>query len=314
MRYFITIYEAGSVTKASARLLIAQSALSQQLAQLEDELGVQLFTRSPHGVSPTAFGEMFYEQSLEILQRLSDAVESVRQLGQNPRGTVAVGMPETISITLGLPLLQSVKQRFPDVYLRLTENLSANLRARLKEGRLDLLIMHDDGMCEGLSARPLVTERLYLVSLGSAASAGPVTLSDALASPLVLPDVRDGLRTIIDTAARTAGLAASNRVLEVSSLTVIKNAVLQGVGATILPLSCVSAEIRQGTLREREITNPEVHCNVILYTRKDALLAQAATAVFTLAVATANQLCIDKHWIGGAIAQQDNHRQGASPK
>jgi LysR family nitrogen assimilation transcriptional regulator len=311
IRYFVTIYEAGSVTKASARLLIAQSALSQQLAQLEDELGVQLFTRSPQGVSPTAFGQMFYEHSLEILHRLNDAVESVRQLGQTPSGAVAVGMPETISITLGLPLLQRVKQCFPDVYLRLTENLSADLRAALKEGRLDLVIMHHDGMCEGLSGQPLVTERLYLVS-PSAAPREPVTLSDALAYPLVLPDLRDGLRTIIESAARTAELAISNLVSEVGSLTVIKHAVLQGVGATILPLSCVAAEVKQGALQVREVTNPEVRCTVVLYTRKDALLARAATAVFRLAVATANQLCTDKHWIGGAIAQQDERSHGAS--
>ena len=63
IRYFVAIYEAGSVTKASMRQLVAQSALSQQLAQLEEELGVLLFTRSPQGVSPTAFGQVFYDHS-----------------------------------------------------------------------------------------------------------------------------------------------------------------------------------------------------------------------------------------------------------
>src|SRR3954452_8179321 len=53
LRYFVAIYEAGSVTKASLRVMVAQSALSQQLAQLEDELGVLLFARSPQGVAPT---------------------------------------------------------------------------------------------------------------------------------------------------------------------------------------------------------------------------------------------------------------------
>ena len=75
LRYFMAIYEAGSVTKASARLLVAQSALSQQLAHLEDELGVPLFTRSPQGVTPTAFGQELYHHSQEILQRVGSAVE-----------------------------------------------------------------------------------------------------------------------------------------------------------------------------------------------------------------------------------------------
>jgi LysR family transcriptional regulator, nitrogen assimilation regulatory protein len=313
IRYFVAIYEAGSVTKASARLLIAQSALSQQLAQLEDALGVQLFTRSPQGVSPTAFGQMFYDHSIEILHRLSDAVESVRQLGQNPRGAVTLGMPESISIVLGLPLLQGVKERFPDVSLRLTEDVSGNLKERLKEGRLDLAIVFDDGIGEGLSAEPLVTERLYLISRAPAGAAAPtdaVTLSHALASPLVLYDPRDGLRIIVESAARKAQLAVSNLVAEVSSLTVIKNAVFQGVGATILPISCVSAEVQQGVLQAQEITNPDVRCTVVLCTRKDALLALVAASVFRLTVATVKQLCTDRQWIGGAIAPETKPARG----
>ncbi len=309
IRYFVAIYEAGSVTKASTRLLVAQSALSQQLAQLEDELGVQLFTRSPQGVSPTAFGQMFYDHSLEILRRLSDAVESVRQLGQNPRGTVAVGMPETISIALGLPLLQIVKQRFPDVHLRLTEDLSANLKERLREGRLDLAILFDDSMSDGLSVEAIVDEPLFLVSGAGAPCPEAVTLSQALASPLVLPDLRDGLRSIIESAARKAGMGISNLVSEVNSLTVIKHAVLQGLGATVLPLSCVTAEVQQDALRAQEITNPALRCTVALFTRKNALLDRATASVFRLAVATAKELCVTGKWIGGAVAQEGKPRQ-----
>jgi LysR family transcriptional regulator, nitrogen assimilation regulatory protein len=308
IRYFVAIYEAGSVTKASSRLLVAQSALSQQLAQLEDELGVPLFTRSPQGVSPTAFGQMFYDHSREILQRLNDAVESVRQLGQNPRGSVAVGMPETISVVLGLPLLQNAKQRFPEVHLRLTEDLSANLKERIKEGRLDLAILFDDGMNDGLSVAPVVDERLFLISNRTMEPSAPVTLSDALASPLVLPDIRDGLRIRIEDAARTASVRISNLVSEVSSLTVIKNAVLQGLGATILPTSAVAAELQQGALRAQEI-GPPIRVKVALCTRKDALLDRATASVFRLTASTAKDLCANASWMGGAIVEEhDAHK------
>jgi LysR family nitrogen assimilation transcriptional regulator len=212
-------------------------------------------------------------------------------------------MPETISIVLGLPLLQSVKQRFPDVRLRLTEDLSANLKERLREGRLDLAILFDDGMSDGLSVEPLVHEPLFLVSGGGPPCPDAVTLSHALASPLVLPDLRDGLRSTIEREARTAGMAILNLVSEVSSLTVIKNAVLQGLGATILPISCVAAEVQQGALQAQEITNPALCCTVALFTRKNALLDRATASLFRLTVSLAKQLCLDKSWIGGAIAQ-----------
>lgn len=300
IRYFVAIYEAGSVTKAAARLAVAQSALSQQLAQLEEELGVPLFARSPQGMTATEFGRTFYDHSLDVLRRISDAVASVRQLGQNPGGTVAIGMLESISIVLGLPLLQKAKVLFPDVYLRLSEDSSVNLKARVKDGSLDLAIMFDDGIEDGLSAQPLVAEDLYLVSRAGSAQGGVVSLVSALESPLVLPDVRDGLRIIIEKVALTTGVALSNLVSEVDSLTVIKNAVLQGVGSTLLPMSCVAAEVEQGLLRARPIADPGIRCTVVLCTRRGALLRHAAASVLRSVITTAKELCINAHWIGAS--------------
>jgi LysR family nitrogen assimilation transcriptional regulator len=305
IRYFVAIYEAGSVNKAAARLFVAQSALSSQLAQLEDELGVQLFTRSPQGVSATAFGQTFYEHSVAILQRLTDAVEAVRQLGRNPRGNVALGIPESISIVLGLPMLQVVKQRFPEIHLRLTEDVSASLKEKLKEGKLNLALLLDDESMDGLSTEPLVEERLYLVSRSTAAPMANVNLLNALASPLVLPDIRDGLRSSIERIARNAGIGIPNLVSEISSLTVIKDAVLQGMGATILPISCVAAEVRQNLLQAQEIMDPRALCTVTLCTRKNDLLDRAAASVFRVTVATARECCTSGGWSGASIAREN---------
>jgi LysR family nitrogen assimilation transcriptional regulator len=302
LRYFMAIYEAGSVTKASARLLVAQSALSQQLAHLEDELGVPLFTRSPQGVTPTAFGQELYHHSQEILQRVGSAVESVRQLGRNPTGTVTVGMPESISAVLGLALLQSVKQCFPGIQLLLTEDMSANLKARLREVKLDLAILVDDGMNDGLSVVPLVVERLALVSQ-AAGQPDTVTLADALAHPLALLDARDRIRGSIESAARAAGLQVASLLSEVSSLTVIKSAAVQGLAATILPLSAVALEVSQGILHAQEITHPAVQCTVALYTRNDALIDLAAASVLRLVASTARELCTSGLWRGGTFVR-----------
>lgn len=302
IRYFVAIYETGSVTKASARVLVAQSALSQQLAHLEDDVGVQLFTRTPHGVLPTAFGRMFYERSLDILHRLGDAVESVRRLAQNPNGTVSIGMPQAISGTLGLPLLQSVKLRLPDVHIRLTEDLSLTLKERLKEGRLDLAVLCDNGMNDGLSAERLLDQRFHLVSRANGDASSSVSLAEALAAPLVLPDRRDGLRIALEHVARGAGLRIADGVSEVGSLTVIKNAVLQGVAATILPLSCVGHEVENKLMQAQEIVGGQTHFTVALFMRDHALLDPATASVFRLTVDTCRELCATGRWKGAVAA------------
>jgi LysR family transcriptional regulator, nitrogen assimilation regulatory protein len=297
IRYFVAIYETGSVTKAAARVLVAQSALSQQLAHLEDDLGVRLFTRTPHGVFPTAFGRKFYEGSLDILHRLSDAVDSVRRLAENPNGVVTVGMPQAISMVLGLPLLQRVNARLPDVRLRFAEDLSVTLKEKLKEGRLDMAVLCDDGMSDGLASEPLVDQSLYIVTSGAKGSSAPVSLAEALTAPLVLPDRRDGLRIAVELAASSAGLSLP-ALSEVSSLTVLKKAVLEDMAATILPLPCVWHEVEHGLIRARRIADARARCKIALFTRDQALLDPAAASVFRLIVDTAGELCQNERWQG----------------
>jgi len=306
IRYFVAIYEAGSVTKAAARLLVAQSALSQQLAHLEQELGVPLFVRSPQGVTATEFGRIFYERALDVLLRIDEAVASVRRLGQHPGGTVTVGMLESISIALGLPLLQKAKEQFPCIYLRLSEDVSVNLKARVKDGSLDLAILFDDGIDDALAAQPLVAEDLFLISRERAHRGSVVSVAQALDSPLVLPDVRDGLRTIIENAALAAGVTLANLVSEVDSLTVIKNAVLQGVGSTLLPMSCVAGEVEQCLLSAQPVADPGIRCRVVVCTRKHAQLTHAAASVLRSAVTTARELCVGTRWVGATSLADDN--------
>ena len=91
-------------------------------------------------------------------------------------------------------------------------------------------------------------------------------------------------------------------VSEVGSLTVIKNAVLQGVAATILPLSCVGPEVENNLMQAQEIVGGETHFTVALFMRDHALLDPAAASVFRLTIATARELCATGRWKGAVAA------------
>jgi DNA-binding transcriptional LysR family regulator len=78
LRYFLAVAEALSFTKAALQLRVAQPALSRQLQDLEDEIGVDLLRRSPRGVTLTAEGKLFLEEVRELLRRADEAVEKVR--------------------------------------------------------------------------------------------------------------------------------------------------------------------------------------------------------------------------------------------
>ena len=80
LRYFVAVAEALNFTKASARLRIAQPALSRQMQDLEDEIGVDLLQRSPRGVSLTAEGRLLLEEARDILNRADESLKRIRAL------------------------------------------------------------------------------------------------------------------------------------------------------------------------------------------------------------------------------------------
>src|SRR2546425_858944 len=88
LRYFLAVGEALNFTKAAAQLRVAQPALSRQVQDLEDEIGVDLMKRSPRGVTLTAEGKLFLDEVRELLKRADESVEKVRALARGEDGTL----------------------------------------------------------------------------------------------------------------------------------------------------------------------------------------------------------------------------------
>src|SRR4026207_487701 len=91
LRYFVAVAEALNFTKASVRLRVAQPALGRQVQDLEDEIGVDLLKRSPRGVTLTAEGKLFLDETRDLLRRADEAVEKVRALARGDYGELHVG-------------------------------------------------------------------------------------------------------------------------------------------------------------------------------------------------------------------------------
>src|SRR2546425_2774355 len=91
LRYFLAVGEALNFTKAAAQLRVAQPALSRQVQDLEDEIGVDLLRRSPRGVTLTAEGKLFLDEVRELLKRADESVEKVRALARGEYCEVHIG-------------------------------------------------------------------------------------------------------------------------------------------------------------------------------------------------------------------------------
>ena len=303
LRYFVAIVDHGSLSRAALVLHVAQPALTQQLRQLEEELGAQLLHRSAQGVLSTDAGKVFYEHAQAILKQVSDARSAVTQSATRPSGSVTLGLPHSISGALALPLLIAARASYPEITLQLTEELSGNLAEQLKSGRINLAVLFDDGQLGPFASAALVEEELMFISRAGSAF-GPrgkrVSLAQALATTLILPAQQQGVRPRIENAARTAGLALSN-VIEINSIAILKSALLADMGATILPIAPLLAEVGSGVLQARPMHRPALVRAVTLCASKNIPLTNAAAAVSRLVHQVTRELCASGAWTGARL-------------
>jgi DNA-binding transcriptional LysR family regulator len=141
LRYFVAVAEALNVTRAAARLRVAQPALSRQIQDLEEEIGVDLMKRSPRGVTLTAEGKLFLEEARGILRSTEDSVEKVRALARGEFGELHVGYSPSPTVEILPPALAAFQRLAPRVSVRLHDLAGNELAAGLRSGLLDLAVM-----------------------------------------------------------------------------------------------------------------------------------------------------------------------------
>jgi LysR family nitrogen assimilation transcriptional regulator len=246
LRYFVEIAELRSFSRASASLHIAQSALSRQIQQLEDELGTPLLERNARGVSLTWAGERFLERVQSLLNGLAAAKSELASLGEEPRGLVSFGVPPSMFETVTLPLITSYRKSYPLVQLRVREGISADLCEAVASGLLDTAIVSDHEDLRHLRTRRLLNEGLWVLGRveGRRPARGPMSLSKLASLPLIVTSRPNALRAILDEALAAAGLAWKP-VIESNSARLSIALAESGAGWAVLPYSGAHRVLRE---------------------------------------------------------------------
>lgn len=162
LRYFIAVAEELNFTRAAERVQIAQSPLSQQIRQLEQELEVQLFERTKQQVRLTPAGELFLEEARQTLDRVEQAVRTVKRAGQGEIGRLVIGFASSAAHTVLPEILHVFRERFPDVDLVLKEVNTGLQVQQLQEGRIDTGFCYMVPNDEALSFLPILQEPLVV--------------------------------------------------------------------------------------------------------------------------------------------------------
>jgi LysR family nitrogen assimilation transcriptional regulator len=163
LHYFVSVVEGGSFSRAASTIHVAQPALSQQIAQLEEQLCVSLLLRSARGVRPTAAGEVLYREASSILRRLQGLPGIVRSGTGPAKGIVRLGMSSTFLTTAPMAFMEQSKSSLPDVVLRMAVSDSPTIKRRVSEHELDLGLVLEDEFAPTFARTPLFRQRLFLV-------------------------------------------------------------------------------------------------------------------------------------------------------
>lgn len=141
LKYVVALGQELNFQRASHRVHVTQPTLSQQLKKLEDEMGIPLFERTSHQVSFTEAGEKFFKCCTDVLSRLEEGLDEIRDDRGTLQGILKVAAIPTISPYLMPQVLKEVRKKAPDLTIELYEMITPNLIEALKQGKIDLGII-----------------------------------------------------------------------------------------------------------------------------------------------------------------------------
>ncbi|HEY3722375.1 MAG TPA: LysR family transcriptional regulator [Acidimicrobiia bacterium] len=239
----IAIDEEGTFTAAADMLRTVQSNVSEQIRQLEAELGVTLLARGRSGATPTESGRVVLSHARRIRREVQLLQEDVAALQGLQVGNASFGIVGTASRWLVPELVADLRKRAPGIELRVNEGASERLLAEVLGQELAQAVVTEPVRDERLSVEHLMEEDLVgLAPPGTELPESPVAFEALAEMPLVLPPAGNPLRIEIEQAARARGVTLPVPV-EVEGIRLIADLVAAGAGVSVLPETAIPPEL-----------------------------------------------------------------------
>ncbi|WP_324785192.1 LysR family transcriptional regulator [Streptomyces sp. H51] len=286
LRYFLVAAECGSLTVASARLHIAQSAVSAAIHNLERDLGVQVFVRRRgRGLTLTPAGQRLQQQARDLLSRAQEIEREARGEGETLHGPVAVGCFVTLAPYFLPALFSECTVRYPGIEIDVVEAETEQLATALRAGRLDFALTYDLGLATepDLSAESVAQAPPHVIVAAGHRLAGRdrVELTELADEPMVLLDLphsRDYFRSLLAAAGVTPDVRYRTQSYET-----VRSLVSRGLGYSVLnQRPATSQTYGGGEIAELRLPDRTAALDVALVRVKDVTRTARARAVMDM--------------------------------
>ncbi|CAM4309207.1 LysR family transcriptional regulator [Paenibacillus tarimensis] len=275
--YFVKVASREHVTRAAEELHVAQSAVSRQIHQLEEELGVKLFVQKGRNLQLTPVGQLFLKRAESIITDLERAIIEIHEFMDPDHGEIRIGFPHSLGTHLIPKVVAMFRKAHPNVRFRFKQGMYPSLIRDVMDGEVDLAFISP--LPENLGqicGQVVLTEKLYaLLPLGHPlAEELSIELSQLKDDPFVLFREGYSLRPIVWDACLEAGFTP-NIAFEGEETDTIRGLVAAGMGVTLLPEMAV---YHSGPMQpvKVEVRNPEISREIGLIHRSNQKLPLVA--------------------------------------
>jgi LysR family transcriptional regulator, low CO2-responsive transcriptional regulator len=260
LRAFLAIAEAKTFTAGARRVNVTQAAISMQIRQIEEELGLPLFTRTPRRVILTEAGEFLLDRARRIIREHDTAVAEIAELGGVEHGRLRIGSASAEFATVQLPrILIALKQVFPNSELGISAGTSSALVDKLLHGEIDIAFVSLPVENTGIMTELLFSDQIVAIGHPNHPLAGKRAISaEALAAETLILGERGGnTRRLIDNMFDSANVRP-NIVMELSRQEAINQMVEANLGIGTAGAKTIAGEIREGRLVSWKIDGHEI--------------------------------------------------------
>lgn len=268
LQYFVKVARKQHVTQAAEELHVAQSAVSRQIHQLEEELGVQLFIQKGRNLQLTSVGKLFLERVEGIIADLEKAVNEIHEFLDPEKGEIRIGFPHSLGIYLLPTVVAQFRKDHPNVKFRLRQGTYNSLIRDVMKGEIDLAFISPfPEKHEHVSGELLLQEELFAILPQGHQLAGSkaIRLEQLKDDSFVMFSEEYSLRAIVLEACTTAGFVP-NIGFEGEETDTIRGLVAAGMGVSLLPEMALT-EISQLQPAKVRIIDPQVTRSVGLIQR-----------------------------------------------
>ena len=268
LKIFVSVFQNGSVTKASKELHLAQPSVSLAIRELEEYYGICLFDRIGRTIAPTEGGREFYGYAVHVVGLFDEMEKKIRNW--DAIGVLRVGSSITIGTHILPMLIRRYQQDFPDLKVEAVISKSRNIEQDLLDGRVDIGLIETQPEAPDLLSIPFMKDSLCAIVAPDhpLAQMDTVSLTQLARYPFLMREKGSAGREILD-ACFSMLQQPVHPAWESASTQAIVRGVAEGLGVAVLPFLLVERDIREQTVRMLPLTRPLwLNLNIIYHKNK----------------------------------------------